>query len=141
MSDAVNAALTARLTSDATMNADTPGGAWNLRADEDAPLTLVKFQLVVDDPSYVFHGTSSRRLVYKVTAHAEDTPARAGATSAAVVADHVLRVLTDAPLAPAGFTLLSCMPYAAVPPDVKPGRSGKDEYSAGWLVEIIVAPN
>ena len=138
--DAINAALWSLLTSDAQLSALAPGGAWNLRADPKTPLSLIKFQLVIPTYDYTFGGLSSKRCVYKVTSHAEDTEVHAGAEFASVITGHLERVLDTDSLAVTGHEILICRPYAGVAPEVKSGASGRDEYSEGVLVEIIVAP-
>lgn len=140
--DALNQALYQLLVADAQLSAAAPGGVWNLRADEGTPLPLVKFQLVTPTYDYVFAGLSSERYVYRVTAHAESSPTFSGAQLAAVASAQLKRVLTDAilNLAGSGSTLLSCRPFAGVSPACLTGQAGRDEYSEGQLVEIVIAP-
>jgi hypothetical protein len=133
--DAVNAALYALL------NPLAAGGAWNLAADDGTPLPLIKFQLVIPDYDYSFGGLSTIRLPYRVTAHAEDTPAAAGAVTAALLAESVRAALTDPALSVPGYDVELCRPYSGLPAEIVRRESRRDEYTAGVLVEILLTPS
>ncbi len=140
--DALNAAIVYAYTHDAPYMAAVPGGMWHLKADEGTPLPLSKFQVVIADAEYTFgnNNVSSERYVYKFTAHAENNEQDAGSTLAAITCGHLKRVINAAMLTVTGYRVLSCAWTHIVPDSIAPGHSGKDEYSQGILVEIIIAP-
>lgn len=141
--DALNAAIVYAYTHDAAYMAAAPGGMWHLKSDEGTPLPLSKFQVVIADAEYTFgsgNNVSSERYVYKFTAYAEDNDQNAGGALAAIVNGHLKRVINAAILIVPGYRVLSSSWTHIVPDNVAPAHSGKDEYSQGILVEIIIAP-
>lgn len=146
-SDAINAGLWATLSGDAQLYAflgSQPAaqskGVWNRKADDGSPLPLVTFRMLAATYDYSFGGVSCERYPYVVCGFAEETEARGGAETVALLTGHLRRVLTDAEFAVAGYELLLCRPYAGVPPDSKEGENDRTQYKQGVLLEVLVTP-
>jgi hypothetical protein len=136
--DLLNQALYLAFKNDASYMAAAPGGMWNQRADSGTPLPLGKFQMFHGEPSYSFNNVSCERYLYRVTACAEETETASGASLAAIVNGHIKRVVNAASLSVTGYEVLTCWWTGLIAPDCKPGASGRDEYSEGVIVEIII---
>lgn len=143
--DAINQGLWATLSADSQIENFVGAealnkGVWHGKADDCTPLPLLRFRLVIPTYDYSFGGLSSERYVYQVTAFVESTEEMHGAQAATLLAGHARRVLTDAEFAIAGYELLLCRPYAGVPPESRKGDNGREQFSEGVLIEVVITP-
>jgi hypothetical protein len=119
------------------------GGAWNLQADDGTPTPFLVFRSIMPGYDYTFGPDGTPPAVehypYTVTAWAEDRDGgMTGEQICATLVAHARRILSDAALAVAGYTLLVCRPVGGVPMSYSQGPQGRDQISQGVRFEIAV---